>query len=361
MMKVLLSLCLSITTCLAWSQPSVADSTTFLVGAQTHFGRILAHSESIKPLTDNYMWGFQADVSRLRHTKKSWNTCNCYSQNGLSFSYFNYNNPRELGSSMNVAVFAEPQLTYGKSSLSFRAAAGISYLTRVYHPADNPRNLFFSNPWSGLLQIQLTTRYPLGKHWRLRGSGSYSHVSNGGSRQPNKGMNFPTVSIGLEYSSAFIKMKRRAKKSMTDKSVRYGAGMSYNTRSVDASGAYSDSRRAVMGLHGGAYKPVSRMHGIGLGLEAFLDHSLKERARQTGESLDHHIVSGLISHHFLFGHFDFMQSLGIYFYKGYPTPDKVFQRYSIYYRLLEKFQVGFSLKAHVHTAEQMDVRLRFLF
>lgn len=337
------------------------DSAAIFFGSQAHLGKIIAHSRSIADLTGSYIWGVETDLSRVRYTADSWSTCNCYSQNGITLSYFNYNNAKELGSSINFAVFAEPQLTYSRLIVSFRAAAGISYITRAYHPTDNPRNLFFSNRWNGLLLVQLNARYPLSSHWRLRGGTSYNHISNGGSRQPNKGMNFPTFSVGVEYSKPFVQVPPRRKKSIVDNSLHYYFGLSFNSRSVDESAFNSREREIVVGMNCGLYKPVSRMHAAGFGLEAFHDNAVKEQVRRNGGSFDHRIVSGLINHHFLFGRFDFSQALGIYLYKDYPTPDEVFQRYSIYYRMLGKLQAGFSLKAHLYIAEQMDVRLRILF
>jgi hypothetical protein len=345
-----------------WGQRnSIADSTTVLIGSQAHYGTILPHSKAIADLTDSYLWGWQADISRIRYTQSAWNICNCYSQNGVSLSYFNFNNPKELGRGVSLAVFAEPQLTYGSINLSLRAGAGVSYLTRIYHADNNPRNLFFSSPWSGLLLVQLSSRYQLNQLWSLRLSTSYHHISNGGKRQPNKGMNFPTLSLGVEYGARSKPLRNRARYSMQDKSMHYYAGLSYNSRSADELNVNSQDRRMVIGLHGGFYKPVARMHALGLALEVSHDGALKELARQHDESFDHRVVSGLVRHHFLFGRFDFSQSLGIYLHKEYPNPNTVFQRYAIQYRILENLQIGFSLKAHLHTAEQMDVRLGVVF
>lgn len=335
------------------------DSTITLSGIQVHTGRILPHSSSIKDLTHDVLWGAQAEISRIRLTQKSWNTCNCYSQNGISVSYFNFNNPDELGAAFNVAVFAEPQLIHGNFNLGLRAGAGISYLTRVYHPVDNPRNLFFSNPWSGLLLLQLSGGYRLNDAWLFRAGGAYHHISNGGQRQPNKGMNFPALSLGVEYTSSYKPLIRRVSSIRPDKAMHYYAGLSYNTRSVDESDFASRAREAVLGIHGGAYKPVARMHGFGAGIEFFYDNALKARARQ-GQAYDHRVLSGLLSHHLLFGRFDFSQALGFYLHKEYPTPADVFQRYALRYRLLEKLQIGVSLKAHLHTAEQIDLRVGVL-
>jgi hypothetical protein len=342
-------------------QRSQSDSVVFLTATQLHYGSILPHSKSITHLTDSYLWGMQADVSRVRYTRDAWNTCNCYSQNGFSISYFNFNNPRVLGSSLSLAVFAEPQLTYGRMSLALRAGAGISYLSRVYNPETNPENLFFSSPWSGLLLLQISARYHLNDNWSLRLNTAYHHISNGGKRQPNKGMNFPTLGAGVDYSLKHFAIPRRAKIPLVDRSLHFYGGLFYNTRSVDESNFESGKRKIVIGLQAGFYKPLARMHALGLGFEASHDSALKTQALQENLTFDHHIVSGLIRHHFLFGRFDFSQALGIYLHKEYRTPEEFFQRYALEYRIWRKVNLGFSLKAHLHTAEQMDVRLGLQF
>jgi hypothetical protein len=340
---------------------SNGDSTSVIIGSSAHYGVILPHSSTIADLTESGIWGWQADIARIRYTQASWNTCNCYSQNGISFSYFNFNNPKELGKGLSLAVYAEPQLTYGRLNLSLRAGMGVSYLSRVYHPDTNPRNLFFSSPLSGLLLAQLSGRYQVNQLWLLRLSTSYNHISNGGRRQPNKGMNFPTLSLGLEYAPRYRGMTRKARNQAEDKSIHYYAGFSYNSRAVDESDINSKVRKTVIGLQGGFYKPIARMHAFGLAVEALHDGALKELARQKEAAYDHRVISGLVRHHFLFGHFDFSQALGIYLHKDYPNPHTIFQRYAIHYRILKKLQAGFSLKAHLYTAEQMDVRLGVLF
>jgi hypothetical protein len=345
-----------------WCQsiPS-SDSTLVLFGTQGHFGRILPHSKSIVDLTDSYLWGWQADISRIRFSKASWDICNCYSQNGFSLSYFNFNNPKELGRSVSLALFAEPQLTHGRFYLSLRAGVGVSYLTRIYHPDENPRNLFFSSPWNGLLLAQLTARYRLNPKWIIRMGTSYNHISNGGRRQPNKGMNFPVLTVGLDYATGDHTLPRRKRYSRIDRSPQYYAGLSYNTRSVNGSNAAAPERKMVLGIHGGFFKPIAHMHALGVALELSHDGSLKQLAVQNSESYDHRVAAALFRHHLIFGRFDFSQALGFYLYKDYPTADEVFQRYTIQYGAFKKLYVGFSLKAHLHTAEQMDIRVGLLF
>lgn len=340
---------------------SVADSTTVSIASQLSFGKILPHSKTIADLTNSYMWGWQADVSRIRYTKASWSICNCYSENGISLSYFNFNNPKELGSAINLALFAEPQLTLRRLFISLRAGMGVAYVTRVYHPDLNPRNLFFSTPWNGLLMLQLSTRYRLAPQWTLRLSASYHHISNGGKRQPNKGMNFPLIGLGVDYATKHQNLHPRARHSRPDKTLRYYAELSYNTRSLSEVNVASDERAVVWGLHAGLYKPIAHMHALGVGLELSHDGLLKELARQDPDTYDHRVLSALVMHHLLFGRFDFSPAIGFYIHKEYPEPNSVFQRYAMYYQMFEKLRVGFTLKAHLQVAEQMDVRLGMVF
>jgi hypothetical protein len=344
----------------AYSQkPLPADSTILYLGSQTYYGFIIPHRSSVRPLVqDTRPWGLSLELSRLRYTQSAWRACNCYSQNGLSLMYFNFDDPEVLGSSVNLTVFAEPQFTYGNFNMSLRAGLGLSLLTKVYHVESNPENVFFSRTMSGILLLQLTNRVWLSEHLGIRLSGAYHHISNGGSKQPNLGMNFPTLSIGAEYSIGRIRLVRREKQQVSKKTMQYYGGVFFTSSKVPEN---DDRRKPMLGVNGGFYKPFARMHGIGLEMELVHDWSLKEKNKQSAEYIDHRIISGLLRHHFLFGKFDFSQALGFYLYKKYPTQDNVFQRYLLEYRITKNIQLGFSLKAHLTTAEQMDMRISYVF
>jgi hypothetical protein len=339
--------------------PLHADSTIFYLSSQAHYGFILPHSSSIRALVqDTNPWGLSLELSRLRYTQSAWNACNCYSQNGLAVIYFNFDNPEVLGSSMSLAVFAEPHLTYNTIDISLRAGIGLTYLTKVHHPESNPDNVLFSRKLSGILLLQLTSRVWVSENFGIRFSLAYHHISNGGNRQPNLGMNFPTAGIGVEHSIGRIGLVSRKKQFVPEGTLQYYAGVFFATRKVETT---DDKSKPVLGLSGGFFKPIARMHGMGAEIEMMNDWSLKEQKKQSPESIDHFIVSGLLRHHFLFGKFDFSQALGFYLYKRYPTQDNIFQRYVLAYRIKKHLEIGFSLKAHLAVAEQMDVRVNYLF
>lgn len=343
------------------AQSNGPDSTTVIAGLNYHYGFIIAHSKDVVDISGSNPWGFTAEISRIRHTRKAWNTCNCISQNGISLSYFNLNNPAILGKSANLILFSEPHLVFGPVTVTLRAGAGLSYLTSVYDPIDNPQNLFFSRPVSGILLAQFSSKIRLSEHWKLRVGGLYNHISNGGTRQPNKGMNFPIVTAGLEFASNPLPFQKKSKTGPPDRSIHYYAGAFANTGAVDESGGDTQQRKPILGLQLGIYKPIANLHAFGSALEVVHDGTLKARALLDHDDYDHRIVSLLLRHHLLFGNFDFSQALGIYLFNQIPGRQDVFQRYALEHRLGQHLKIGFSLKAHLHVAEQMDVRITAIF
>ncbi|MDW8332545.1 MAG: acyloxyacyl hydrolase [Cyclobacteriaceae bacterium] len=330
----------------------ITDSTSVFVGSQLHYGFIIAHSRSLTEISRTNPFGFTLELSRIRHTQKAWNACNCLSQNGIAFSYFNFNNPAVLGESFNLFLFAEPQLVFGKINLSVRGGAGFSYLSRIYHPIDNPENLFFSRHLSGLLQAQINSRYWVSDNWTLRFGISYNHISNGGTRHPNKGMNFPVINAGLEYVLNPMTLKPRSKIPPVKTNIFY-LGLFANSRSL-----YEDvrsERKPVAGLQAGFYYPVARMHAFGAAAEFLYDGARREKIRRGEESGNFYTVAPLFRHHLLFGRFDFSQAMGVYLIR--PSDKAFFQRYALEYQLKRYLKGGFSLKAHGHVAEQMDLRI----
>jgi hypothetical protein len=333
------------------------DSTSVFFGVQSYYGKIFPHSSSVRTFSSYNPYGFQLEVSRTRFTNSSWRTCNCYSQNGVALHYINFNKPGILGSSVSAIIFAEPQLTFGKTELRFRAGIGLSYLTRVYHEERNPENIFFSNPVSGLMLVQLNARYWFHDRWTLLAGGAYQHISNGGSRQPNLGINFGTLSLGTQYVINPYRARPRSKQNLINNTFHYYAGFFGNSRSIPH---HVGGRKMVIGFQAGFYKPFARMHAWGSAVEIVRDGSIKQQSAQGAEHLGHYVYAGLLRHHFLFGRFDLSQAVGFYL-REYPSSHRVFQRYAMDYRVIQNLRIGFSLKAHLQVAEQMDIRALLIF
>lgn len=331
-------------------------------GVKTHKGFIIPHSSELTEIAQSHPFGLQFEWSQLKTGDKAWQTCNCYGRTGISLAYFNYNNPGQLGSSYNINYFAEPYLTFRNSlKLSLRSSVGISYLTRLYDEETNPDNLFFSSLISFYLHLGLNASYALSSRGDINLSLNYNHISNGGQSQPNKGMNFPTVSIGYDYVINRQELVRKPESLRHFEPALWSYMILFGSmRSADESSEASNYIRS--GLSYGISKPLSRISNLTIGLEVGYDGSYNAIIDMEGFDESPVVSAFLAGHQFSFGKVYFLTQMGIYLTRPVSIqPKPVFQNYSLWYRLTERLAFGTALIAYGHVADHMDGRLVWLF
>lgn len=336
-----------------------SDSTHhYIFGVKGHTGFIIPHSTEIINVSNTKPYGFQIDAGRINQSQKAWNKCNCYSNVGLSFAYFNYNDPSILGNSYNLIAFMEPLLSYNpKLNFRFRAGAGLSYLTRIHDATTNPTNLFFGSSISGILLVGFSAHYKVTENWNVNAGVYYNHISNGGQQEPNKGMNFPTASAGVEFNLNTLTITPRDNKAPVDRKIHLFLGAFGNRRTVKSTATEPLAVRWQVGVYSGMIKKFTTTNAWMAGTELSYDASVSEQGRRNGEDTSPILFSILGGHQFCFGRFGFSQQIGHYTYRDYTTDWLFFQRYALVYQVGRRIQTGISLKAHAQEAEQMDVRV----
>jgi hypothetical protein len=343
-----------------WAQPEQAQDNVWYGGLKSHIGFIIPHDQTLREVSASNPWGVNVEVGKVLKSERAWATCNCFSKVGLSAYHFNYRNPRELGSSTNLVFFGEPFLGFNtRAFLSLRGGIGVSYLSKVYNEDTNPRNQFFSAPLSFIGLINVGFNYRVEDTWVLQLAASYNHISNGGSREPNKGMNFPTVSLGVEKHLQALKFPSHPRQpGLRQQPWRRYAYLAGARHVVKADAHYPTTGHPYLGLEGGVMRAISNINALSVGAELYYDDAQTERARR-GTGDDSPFLASLTAGHALvFGRFSFTQQLAYEVYR--PTnyqQQAFFQRYAIYYQLGRWLSVGTSMKVHGHVADFMDVRI----
>lgn len=333
------------------------------IGVKYQYGDILAHSSDIESISGTNPWGLTFEVSQLKTKDKSWRNCNCYSKVGLSFSYTNFANPDVLGNAYSMVFFLEPLITYQRNfHVSFRAGMGISYMDNIYDEIENPTNLFYSTSFSFPLLVNLALNYKIAPEWNANLSVFYNHISNGGMRQPNKGINYPTIALGLDYIlfPKSLPVRKRVKSASGYPWQRY-LGIFATTRSVSDSTNENDNRKLTIGLNGGVTKRLGKIYGFNLGFEASYDGSNREKRKVGNEDYSTYIFSLMAGNNLHFGRYRFSQQFGVYLGSPDPNDRWLFQRYALDYQLTDLLKVGISLKAYGHVAQNIDVRMGIVF
>lgn len=335
----------------------------YLIELKAHHGFILPHAKDLRKWATTNPQALHLDFGWYRDVDKSWEQCNCYAKTGLSFIWFDLGNSDVLGHAFNLLYYYEPLLTYKRRFyLSLKAGMGPSYLTKVYDEVDNPDNEFFSTRISYMLLMHLNFNYRVSDRWKVNFSGCYNHISNGGVKQPNRGMNFPTLNAGFEYSlrpKTELKPLQIEDKYYWKEKIRYDFSFYGTGKSIRAWDNYPSKILPVYGLYAGASKRVSRMNAIAGGVEWESDGYVKELMIRREEDTDHNNLAVFLGHELLIGKITFSQLLGIYFYQPYvgEEDDPVYQRYYFRYQVTKHFHTGITLKAHRHVAHIFDIRL----
>lgn len=340
---------------------SMSQTDPEFIGVNIHGGFIIPHSAELKPVSDTNPIGLQLEYNKLKLDRKAWETCNCYGRTGWSFLYMNYNDPDQLGSSYNLIYYVQPYFDYTPPlTFSLKAGGGITYLDQVYDEETNPENLFYSSPLSFYLFLAPTVGFIVSDKWELALSANYNHISNGGSKQPNKGMNFPSLSIGASRMLNYQLPESRSPSSEDRKKWEKYLGAFGSLRSADES--TEGSNYLMTGLNAGIMRPLSVLNGLNAGIEISYDDSYRERLERMEVEESPWIVSAMVGHQFTVGQFYFIQQFGFYLIRPEEVqPKDVFQRYSIYYKLRKGLGFGTSLIAHGHVADHMDLRLIYFW
>lgn len=336
---------------------AVKANTPTVVGSRLHYGFILPHSQSIEELADAHPYGITLDGSKLFTGKEAWNYCFCYPRIGASLSYFNFNHRSIIGEGLVSSLYVEPFLTYRKQlNISYRFGLGPVYLSQPYDAENNPQNLFYSTHISFIVYLKLSLHYRFNKRYTLRLSGNYNHISNGGIQLPNKGINYPTFSMGVDYHFRKPKLKEHRK---TDKALYKDKWWSDLVFFFTGKNKVRRERK-LYPVFGGAFHVnylIGRLNALSCGVEFEANRALRAKLDQKNIATSHRKGGFLLGHHLLIGRFSFNQYIGVYFYAPRKPMDQLYQRYELTYRITDTFFTGINLKAHRHVADFMDLRL----
>lgn len=344
-------------------ESSYKEKSLFSIGLGVQYGTIFAHTVEVQNTKGARPIGIETIISWQRNDAATYALCHCYPRQGLLLAYYDYD-VELLGKSGTAAYFLEPTYRLGNGLLfSFKGAAGFSYLNNPYDSISNPGNQSYSTHLSAYLLVGIGAWVQLSEQWWLNPSINYQHISNGGARKPNKGINWPTAGIAVSYqpqSRPWYTGTRTKEKYWKDYSIRYDVAiLGTMRRGYDEAG--DRIRYALGGVALQAGRQVGSISMLTLGVEAYHDEELKDELRRDGLNASPVKAGLLFGHEFLLGRFQFSQRLGVYVFDQTPYYDRIFHRWGLQYRINRNFSAGVNLLAHRQVAEFVDFRLAYTF
>ncbi len=336
-----------------------------LLSAQVYRGFIIPHSRELinvsrtqpRGVALNLQW-VEARPERTAHT-------GVVAKRGFALYYSDFDNPDVLGRSVAAAAYVQPMFwAERRLYASLQTGLGMAYVSRVYDAATNPTNLFFSSPINLLAVLNVYAHYRVKPRWEVSLGFHYNHISNGGMRLPNKGMNFPTWGTGLAYALRPGVVQRAPRSSAWKAAPRHFAWMQAvgSAKTVLADGSFA--RGEVQWLWGAAAavgRRVGRLSALSIAMEWIHDGWKRARLDLQGNDGSAWLGGLLVGHELVAGKVCFSVQVGPYVFHQARETDPVYQRYGLFYAVGNRLLVGSTLKAHRHVADVFDVRLGWLF
>ena len=333
--------------------------TLFSFGLNVHQAFIIVHNKAIEPIEDANPFAVQAEFAWQRRDESSWNKCRCFPRFGAALQFWDFDNPEILGYGLNSYFFIEPE--YGASKLfsfSFRGGFGASFLSNPYDEMENPDNQSYSTKLAFALILSAKAAFRLSDKIRLDIAPYYNHVSNGGVKQPNKGINYPSISAGLTYYPKGLKYNtyNEVEWEKSNGMKRLDVSPFLSWKQVD-----KDVHVFSPGIEVKGSKQVAQINALTLGAEYLEDNFAKYESEKQEEEGNWRKLSAAVGHEFLLGRILFSQQIGLYLYNPDWEGDILYQRYGFVYRFTDFLALGINLKAHRQVADLVDYRVVLSF
>lgn len=323
-----------------------------------HYGTVFIHTPSVNNIAGAKPYGAELEFSRQPVDTTTFNRCNCFPRNGIALTFFNFDKTF-LGTGKAVSYFIEPSYKLNKfMQFNLRGSAGLIYASKPYDALKNPENKNYASHINPYLQVGLGLGYNVNTNLRMLFMGSFQHFSNGAFKEPNRGLNWITGSVGIlyiPYNTQLPVYKKVSAKSVIDNKIYvdlgilFVPGQGYNSKIMGQS-------NFISGTFVQATKQYGRISAVTGGTEVYYN----KLTFQTGDQS--RWVAGIhAGHSFILGRVNFSQQVGYHLYNSNTAASKIYLRYGLLYRISTHFVAGINLKAHADNADFSDFRVMYRF
>jgi len=182
-----------------------------------------------------------------------------------------------------------------------------------------------------------------------------THFSNGAVKMPNRGINIPSINLGLNYylhEKQFLKPETAIQnKSKNEFKIIGNWGIKEIYQSFG-------NKYMAYSLSGNCFRNFSTKRKLGIGLDIFYDTSNKKRLEEEGTiiSNDFEIIKpGInIGHEWEISKLTIVFQIGSYLYTKDKNDGYIYDRLALQYDLKEHLFINVSLKTHFAKADFVE-------
>jgi len=334
-----------------YSQTTQSKNPVFL-SITPYYGKFQVHTRSLRPFKNTNPYGVEFEMSRLILTEKIRETFGTFVKWGTCFNYVNFNH-KDLGYALTGLAHIEPFFKLNSEwRISVKLGTGLAYMSNPYHPTDNPQNLTYSSRIAFPLYVGANTYYFFNKQTAVKINLSYQHISNGGFKQPNLGINYPVIGLGLEHALDTYSIPPKKALGQYEKERCVGLLMGYSIKE-DTTNTNNQHVATAMLFYS---RQVTRINSITGAISTEY-----QQIAQSSNALDEWSIAPMIGNELIFGKLLFGQQIGAYILRGESAPNALLQNYYLLYKINSNLRTGVNLKVHGRVADYLSFQFGLVF
>ena len=284
-------------------------------------------------LDDEFQGGFRAIEFRMgfrTYGTEAWQQLHKFPKYGIGIHHADQiKDGRDtiIGNPVSVFWFYNaPLLRYGRLSLNTNLSVGLSYMSVIFDPVENPLNDLVASHINLYFDCNLNLGIELAEHWEMYLGYGVNHYSNGNIQEPQKGMNNWGWSMGTSYLfgtgqkpferagyiysdlpdfEPFEEIQLMMSFGINEWQPGYAdKGQHYFASSFTADYAYRFSRKGALTL------------GLDVMYDGSLERAVKGVLPENVTTLQKAYLGGHIGYQYTINRLTLLLNLGSYFYQG---------------------------------------------
>jgi hypothetical protein len=171
------------------------------IGFNYHYGYTMNHNAAMEFLNTKHFSTYELSLQLQTIGKKYWEQKCAYPAIGITFMYSELANPKYLGRMFGLYPYLDATLFSWKQKhkIIFTVGLGMAYGTKPYDRFDNYKNISYGSHFNVVGRFGLKGNFRIFPKTDISGSVNLTHVSNGTTKEPNYGLNSPSVCLGVNY------------------------------------------------------------------------------------------------------------------------------------------------------------------
>lgn len=344
-----------------FGQKKVQDEWSIQFKAKSGF--LVAHRGTMGHMyRDNVMAGELSFYSRV--TSRNWSKQYKYPFAGITLFGSSLGNKEILGNAFGSYGFIEfPFNLSFRHVLTAKLGAGLGFLSRVYDPIKDPKNVAMSSHVNALICLGIQGRWYLTKKDVFTYGLDMTHLSNGATKVPNLGVNLPFISLG--YARVIKAMEIDTITKYAYERTPFFRSWSYSPigiASFKENFPYGGKRYPVYAISNVFYKQFRPKVGMEIALDFISKQALfgyRDYIPKTQWSIFQ--IGTYLGYAIPLDKLRFVIGMGYYVKDRYDADDEFYHRVGMRYQAKNGLMLNLVLKSHWAKADYIEFGLGYTF